>query len=136
MAVDGYEINTPADARGIINKARGRFDDIDGIEWEIETTGEGAANAAKESSINNALQDAFTNFLRPFVVTMITAGRKSFDGTESIINIYDNADTNMTSAPQQMQNEIELMDDLPEYKTSTRTGDYTPVVTSTEGYNW
>lgn len=136
MAVDGYKIDTPDDVRGIINRARGRFDDIDGIEWKIETTGEAAANAAKEADINDAMKDAYTNFLRPFVVTMISAGRKVFDGTESVVNIYDNADTTMSQSAGQIENEIELMDDLPDYKSSTKTGEYSPVVTSPGGYDW
>jgi len=127
VAFNGYDIDTPDAARGVIATARNRFDDIDGIEHRIESDGAAAGAAAKEGAIDGALQDAVENFLKPFIVVMIEAGRKTFDGTESVVNIYDNADTSMSdnvkaAAVSDMVHEVELMDDLPDYDSSTSTG--------------
>lgn len=126
MAFSGYDIEPDA-ARGVIATARNRFDDIDGIEHKIESDGVAAGTASKEDAIDGALQDAFENFLKPFVVVMIEAGRKTFDGTESVVNIYDNADTSMSenvqaTAVSDMLHEVELMDQLPDYDQDASTG--------------
>lgn len=127
MAFNGYDIDTDA-ARGVIATARNRFDDIDGIEHRIESDSAAAGAASKEGAIDGALQDAFENFLKPFIVVMIEAGRKTFDGTESVVNIYDNADTSMSenvraTAVSDMLHEVQLMDELPEYDKNATTGE-------------
>lgn len=141
MAFSGYNIDAPA-ARGVVSAARGRFDDLDGMENTIEVAGEAVADAAVEADINTALKSAFSDFLRPFVVTMISTADNIFTTTDSVINTYDNADTQMsdevkTQAVQDMVYDAKAYDNVPDYSASDSTaGDGQGADANTEGYDW
>lgn len=143
MGWGDYNIDV-APARAAISAARGRWDDIDGIEHEIELTGEAAATASKEDSINSALQEAFTDFLRPFVVTMIKSGRQTFVCGDNVVTTFENADTAASDVADARQEEAigqikhatEIVDATPSYSEKDETGAAPTVVRSKEAYNW
>lgn len=141
MAWSDYDIDPDA-ARPIVQRARGRFDDLNGMENTLETTGEAVADAADEDKINTALKNAQTNFLHPFTVTMIRTAESIFDGTDNVINIYDNADTDMSEAArdkavEDMKWENGQYDNVPDYTSSDSTAaDGQGAAPNTEGYDW
>jgi hypothetical protein len=93
--VGTWKIGSLSGARNAVKDARTAFEDLDGIESRIKASGEAAADSALEPDINNALDAAFDNFLRPMSVTMVLAGRHLFDSADSIVNLYDEADMEM-----------------------------------------
>lgn len=129
MAFSGYSID-PAVARGVVNSARNRFDDLHGMENTLETTGEAVAVAADEDEINTALQESFTNFLRPFVVTMITSATSIFTATDDVINIYDNADTTMADDSDAQEQAVDDM--AAKAKTYDNVADYSDTVSTAD----
>ncbi|GAA1657024.1 hypothetical protein GCM10010977_11080 [Citricoccus zhacaiensis] len=127
MAFNDYNISADA-ARGIVESARNRFQDLDGMENKLQATGDAVASAADEAKITTALKDSYTNFQRPFVVTMITTADNIFSTTDNVINIYDNADTSMAedakaTAVEDMGYEATKYDNVPDYSPTDSTGD-------------
>lgn len=122
-----YNIDIPA-ARQTVTNARGQFDDLDGIENTLKTTGEAMATTALESDINTALDAAYDNFLRPMAVTMVLAGRQLFDNTDSVITIYDNADLEMGKradvyTESDIATQVRRSGEVPDYSASSRTAE-------------
>lgn len=122
MAINGYHIDT-ASARSVVGRARDRFETLDGIEQDIDFDGDAAVQATDEDEIITAFSDAYTNYLHPFTVTMIQAGRNVFTTTDNIITIYNSADDEMAEkAKGEMGGEIRNLDDLPDYAPEDSTG--------------
>ncbi|MEW1980396.1 hypothetical protein AB0333_05635 [Citricoccus sp. NPDC079358] len=127
MGFSDYEISADP-ARAIVESARGRFQDLDGMENKLEATGDAVASAADEDKITKALKDSYTNFQRPFVVTMISTADSIFSTTDNVINIYDNADSSMAddakaTAVEDMVYEATKYDNVPDYSATDSTGD-------------
>lgn len=134
--MDGYDIS-PGAARGVISQARDTWSALHGLENTIEGSGEAAASATKEDKINTAMEHAFTNFLRPFTVLMVQMGDRSFDGADSVINIYDNGDTAMSdnTRKESMGDALAESQKLVDYRSGSSTGGERPEPID-GGYDW
>jgi len=143
VAWNAYDID-PDVARPIVQRARGRFEDLQGLENQLELTGEAVADAAQEDDINAALKTIQTDFLRPFVVTMIRTAENIFDTADNVVNIYANADTTMADdaaarqrAVEQMEGQARAYDNVPAYSAGDTTSpDGQGAEANTEGYDW
>ncbi|NUL47637.1 hypothetical protein F7P69_20880 [Cellulosimicrobium funkei] len=124
MAFGGYDINVD-EARGVVSTARTTFTALEGIENSIQTDADAAAGATEEGEIQQAMTDVLTNFLRPFVVTMVNSGKHVFDTTDNVITTYDNADSDISlqsSAATDMVEDVADIGETPDYSSTTTTG--------------
>lgn len=126
MAFNGYDIDTEA-SRTVVKNARDRFDDMNGMEHSLQGANAKVSDAAQEEDITAALETCYSQFLRPFTVTMIETGKNIFDATDSLINAYDNGDSEMSDrakseAVEDMGGAIGQYEDIPNYSETDTTG--------------
>ncbi len=126
MALDGYEID-PEAARGVVKTARDRFSDMNGMEHSMQDANSKVSEAVRDEEIVAALETCYSQFLRPFTVTMIDTGTNIFACTDDVINAYDNGDTEMSDraknkAVEDIGDAIGGYEDIPSYSESDTTG--------------
>ncbi|WP_372699022.1 hypothetical protein [Arthrobacter sp. JSM 101049] len=114
------------DARSAVTSARNEFDDLDGQEGRIEVAGEALANALEEDALNTALKQVFSDFLKPWTVTLVDHGNNLLNAADSIISEFVAADGDMEdSANKQHVRDIakiiDTVDDTPDYDPKSST---------------
>lgn len=108
------------DARAAVTNARNEFDDLDGQEGRIEVAGEALANALDEDRLNTALVRVFSDFLKPWTVTLVDHGNNLLNAADTIVSEFVAADGDMEDAANKQHVRdiakiIDTVDDTPDY---------------------
>lgn len=113
-------------ARSAVASARGEFDDLFGHEGRIEEAGESLADAVEEDEINSALNQVFSDFLKPWTVTFVDHGKNLLNAADSIISEFVVADGKMEDSGnsrevREIGKIIDTVDDTPDFDPESST---------------
>ncbi|HHW82369.1 MAG TPA: hypothetical protein GX743_00905 [Actinomycetales bacterium] len=116
MGLDRYVIDAE-DARGAIDAAARRFDDLDGEDRRTKASFEAAGATIGEARITEALRAAFNDNVRPVLGQLRISGEHLFKQGHEIITIFEGATADQSDeAAKGIQEAVRKIEDVPDWK--------------------